>query len=124
MVRTWIGFWGVQCWALPKQDETETKSSFLPWRLEVLGVHHLLSAVSPPAHHLFSSSPGLSQSLCRSRWSRKRLEACCVDGGLARRPNNADRDALCHTGLLISCVVFLHFRPQDEPMEEEEPMNQ
>lgn len=30
-----------------------------------------------------------------------------------------------HTGLLlVSCVVLLHFRPQDEPMEEEEPMNQ
>lgn len=37
MVGTWIGFWGIQCWALPEQDKTETKSSFLPWRLEVWG---------------------------------------------------------------------------------------
>lgn len=35
--RTWVGCWGVQCWALPKQDGSKTKSSPIPWRMEVVG---------------------------------------------------------------------------------------
>lgn len=66
--------------------------------------------------HTWSSGPVTLTSL-----------AAASGAGLARHPLNQKESVVLRRGraaLLISRAKFLRFRPQDEPMEEEEPMNQ
>ena len=92
-------------------------------------VGHLLSAASPtcPAPFLILTRTQPESTWVSVGWEAlASWEACWIapEAGLARRLCDAERYMLCDTGLLISCLTFLRFRPQDELMEEEEPMNQ